>query len=39
MVMGVGVVFALLIAAFLIANVWETIFQDVKPPLSGAAAM
>ncbi len=39
MVMGVGVVFALLLAAFLIANVWETIFQDVKPPLSGAAAM
>lgn len=39
MVMGMGVLFAFLIAAFLIANVWETLFQDLTPPLSGSAAM
>lgn len=39
MVMGVGVLFVFLIAAFLIANVWEAIFQDATSALSGAAAM
>jgi serine/threonine protein kinase len=39
MVMGMGVLFAFLIAAFLIANVWETLFQDITPPLNGSASM
>ena len=36
---GVGVVFALALTVFMIANVWEAVFQDNSPPFSGAAAM
>jgi serine/threonine protein kinase len=38
-VMAMGMVFALLFSAFLIANVWEALFQEVKPPLSRSASM